>query len=446
MEKKIFLPIEIKKRELFSRVYLSLVAAKKGYICYLGHKSRIYKLQHYCVNSNILTKSLPRNDVSYLNKLKNQNNNIYYVHEEGLMSFDDRFTHRMIDPNTLQIVDKVFTWGNEQTNAMKKIFKKDNNFLEEVGNPRIDVLMRLKNFFYEEAQNIKKKYGKFILVTTKYGKINFFPRDNDNFNYIDNQIIKGHIRDKHLEDLGRKSVEHEKKNLDLYLNFLKKFSKKSEKFIILRPHPGENFDFWLTELKDFENIKVIKDHQSTNSWILASDFLISNNCTTSLEAYLLGKKSVNFIPYRDDKIEYPIPKIVSTTIRTIDAMIDFCDNFKDEDTITYDQVINDKLSKYLSSIENFDCSEKIIDIIESNRNNINKSNYFVFLKDVLIILKNLKRKIFNNNTFMKKLSDQKFSNITISEVKDIIQHIDNLNYYKINEFKSGLISIESNQN
>lgn len=449
MIRKIFLPIEIKKRELPSRIYLSLVAAKKGYSSILGHKSKIFKFQHYCINSNILTKSLPRNDTEFLRNLKKQNNNIYYIHEEGLMSFDDRFTHRMIDPKVLKIVDKVFTWGNEQTNAMRKIFDMDNYYLAEVGNPRIDVLIKLKKFFQAEAQIIKKKYGKFILVATKYGKINFLPRDDSKFNYIDNQIKKGHIKDKYLEDLGRESVDHEKKNFYLYLDFLKKYSKRKQKLIILRPHPGENIDFWQKELKNFENIKVIHDHQSTNSWILASDFLISNNCTTSLEAYLLGKKSINFIPFKNSKIEYPIPRIVSTTIRTIDEMIEFCDNFKENDIIQKNE-IKSKLSKYISSIINFDCSEKIIDIIETNRNNINRNNinrnnYFFLLKDALVIIKNIKRRIFNNETFMTKLSNQKFKNITLSEVKNIIQHIDDLNNYKITEFKPGLINIKLNK-
>ena len=300
MEKKIFLPIEIKKRELTSRIYLSLIAAKKGYSSILGHKSRILKFQHYCTNSSIIIKSLPKKDVEYLKNLKKQNNNIYYIHEEGLMSFDDRFTHRMINSDALKIVDKVFTWGDEQTKAMKKVFDRKDNYLSEVGNPRIDVLIQLKKYFQAEALSIKKKFGNFILVTTKYGKINFFPRDDKNFNYIDNQIKKGHIKDKYLEDLGRRSVEHEKKNLYLYLDFLKKYSKIKKKLLVLRPHPGENIEFWKKELREHDNIKIIQDHQSTNSWILASEFVIGNNCTTLLEAFLLGKKCVNFIPFQDN--------------------------------------------------------------------------------------------------------------------------------------------------
>ena len=46
---------------------------------------------------------------------------------------------------------------------------------------------------------------------------------------------------------------------------------------------------------------------------------------------------------------------------------------------------------------------------------------------------------------MTKLSNQKFKNITLSEVKNIIQHIDDLNNYKITEFKPGLINIKLNK-
>ena len=441
MEKKLFLPIEIKKRELPSRVYLSLIAAKKGYSSILGHKSRFLKFQHYCTNGNIIIKSLPKKDIEYLKNLKKKNNNIYYIHEEGLMSFDDHFTHRMINSNALNFVDKVFTWGKEQTNSMKKIFVRNDDYLLEVGNPRIDVLIQLKKFFQYEAESIKKKFGNFILVTTKYGKINFFPRDDKSFNFISNQIKKGYIRDKHSEDLGRRSVEHEKKNLNLYLVFLKKYSKLNKKLIILRPHPGENFEFWNKELKEYNNIKVIQDHQSTNSWILASEFLISNNCTTLLEAHLLGKKCINFIPFQDQKVEYEIPKIVSKNIRSIDEMIDLCNNFQDQSNFN-DLNNRNKLNSYLSNIEYFNSSEKIIDVIDSNKNNIIIKNYSRFYNDALVFFRDIKRKLFNKDTFMKNLSNQKFANISISEVQDIIKNVDDLNKYNVTIYKSGLINIK----
>ena len=122
-------------------------------------------------------------------------------------------------------------------------------------------------------------------------------------------------------------------------------------------------------------------------------------------------------------------------------MMDFCDNFQDQDNFS-DLDTKSKLNGYLSNIECFNSSEKIIDIIESNRNNIKKNNYFMFYRDISILLRDIKRKLFNKNSFMKNLSEQKFSNISISEIKDIIQHIDDLNKYKITKFKTGLIDIK----
>lgn len=441
MEKKIFLPIEIKRRELASRIYLSLVAAQKGYSSIIGHKSHILKFQYHCMDSNILIKSLPKKDIDYLKKLKKLNNNIYYIHEEGLMSFNDEYAHRMINIDALNIVDKAFVWGNNHMSAMKKIFKRNDNYLVEAGNPRIDVLFQLKKFFQAEANQIKKKFGNFILVATKFGKVNFFPRDDKNFNYIDNQINKGHIRNKYMELLGRKSVEHEKKNLFLFLDFLKKYSKLKKKNIVVRPHPNENIEFWKKELMDFDNIKIVQDHQSTNSWILASEFLISNNCTTSLEGFLLSKTCVNFNPFQDQEIEYQIPKIVSTNICDIDEMINFCNNFKENKDINNVKII-DKISDYISNVQNFNSSKKIVDTFESNKIDAKTSNYFSVLRDMLIYLKNIKRKLFSKSTFMKNLTDKKFSNISISEVKELVKYIDDINKYKITMFKPGLIKIK----
>ena len=43
---------------------------------------------------------------------------------------------------------------------------------------------------------------------------------------------------------------------------------------------------------------------------------------------------------------------------------------------------------------------------------------------------------------MKNLSNQKFANISISEVQDIIKNIDDLNKYNVTIYKSGLINIK----
>ena len=47
---------------------------------------------------------------------------------------------------------------------------------------------------------------------------------------------------------------------------------------------------------------VITDDENTNNWIKASEFVISTNCTTAIESFLLKKKVINYIPYEKEKV------------------------------------------------------------------------------------------------------------------------------------------------
>ena len=106
-----------------------------------------------------------------------------------------------------------------------------------------------------------------------------------------------------------KDTNFQQKTMKVFVEFLKVVSKKFPEIkVILRPHPGENISIWRDICQDFENIKVVYDHQNTCSWILASQYIISTNCHTSMEAYLLGKQSINFAPIENKEVEFEIFK------------------------------------------------------------------------------------------------------------------------------------------
>ena len=98
--------------------------------------------------------------------------------------------------------------------------------------------------------------------------------------------------------------------------------------MIVRVHPAEEKSFWIKKLKNLKNIIVNYDDISTNSYILASKFVIQSNCTTSLESFLLGKFSINYLPFQREEVEYKVPKIVSKNIFNENDLIDLIRNNK----------------------------------------------------------------------------------------------------------------------
>ena len=59
--------------------------------------------------------------------------------------------------------------------------------------------------------------------------------------------------------------------------------------IIIRPHPSESHDPWRQLAAELPNVSVVYEG-NVAEWLLAAELLIHNNCTTGVEAYLLGRR------------------------------------------------------------------------------------------------------------------------------------------------------------
>ena len=67
MKTNIYLPIEIKRRELYSRIYFAILAASKGYIVTIGRKNRFHDFYKKLKPGNYIARSIGVNNCSYFN-------------------------------------------------------------------------------------------------------------------------------------------------------------------------------------------------------------------------------------------------------------------------------------------------------------------------------------------------------------------------------------------
>ena len=114
------------------------------------------------------------------------------------------------------------------------------------------------------------KYGKFILINSRFGNVN-----------------RNSIYQKKFDKLYFQS------SLKIFKKFLKlpeKISKLYPKMnIILRPHPSESTSKWIKKYEKKNNIFIIyKDN--VIPWILSCKKIYQNRCTTALDAFFLSKK------------------------------------------------------------------------------------------------------------------------------------------------------------
>ena len=127
----------------------------------------------------------------------------------------------------------------------------------------------------------------------------------------------------------KNEVLYEKNNLKNYSEFIKSFSKNfPNKKLIVKPHPTEKIQAYLDMTKKFKNVIVVTDNKRSNlSWILASEILISVNCTSSVESYFLKKINLNFIQFNNNQHDFYLPKKLSINIYNTKNMIIFLKKF-----------------------------------------------------------------------------------------------------------------------
>jgi surface carbohydrate biosynthesis protein len=425
MKTNIYLPIEIKRRELYSRIYIAIFAALKGYRVTLGKKSRFHEFYKKLKPGNYISKSIGVNNIEYFKNLKNLGHKILYIDEEGLMSFNKEFTHRRIIKNSLELIDTFFTWGSKHQSDMIDLYPDFRNKYKVVGNPRFDIIKKdSKSFYLDEVRKIKDINGDFFLLTTKFGKTNYVKRKNIS-NYYDSQILKGLLPTNELKNICKRSIKHEEENFNNFLEFIKLFSKSlPNKKLIILVHPTEDKSTYEKLIINMKNIKLANDF-SSNSWILSSNLIIQNNCTTSLEAYLLGVRSVQLNFFQDSAVEYEIPKIVSEIFQSNQKLISFLDNFQKTD-FQNEEKYQKNLTSMKKHIENIS-DQNSVELILNNLFDFKNSEYEVEykLEKIIYKFKNFKRYLFNY--FINKggieLANNKIPKLDFKEVENFMKRI-----------------------
>ena len=164
----IYITIEIKKRELQSKLLLALESALRGHDVYLGrvmHHMQSEILKPGLLHLKSITPS--KNRITEMNNLKKKGFLFTSLDEEhGYIDDKPGYVDERYSEKTLDLVDKVFSCGNFDYNNIKKKFPKFSKKIIKTGNPRFDFWRNdFKNFF-KDINYIK--YRNYLLVSCNF--------------------------------------------------------------------------------------------------------------------------------------------------------------------------------------------------------------------------------------------------------------------------------------
>ncbi|WP_430788244.1 surface carbohydrate biosynthesis protein [Virgibacillus flavescens] len=297
----LYLPVEVKVRELDAKLLVAYYAIEEGYQVILGEHRMVESASAVYPNGIFFSKGYPNKfRKRIITNAKKNGHVIVELDEEGLIMnntsgyLSDRMKFEMLD-----LVNQEYCWGKFQ----HKIITSSNPQYEEkcsiVGNPRFDLLKsKFQSLYDQDAEKLRNEYGAFILINTRFS-------------------IYNSTHSKHKEDPQFLYFKQ------LYDSFVEMINAACKKFpdtnFVIRPHPGENADSYRTAFSSFNNVHVIHEG-SIIKWILASSVIIQNGCTSSIEAFLLGKPIISFLPVTSNEHDLALPNKLGVEVTKIEEV------------------------------------------------------------------------------------------------------------------------------
>lgn len=305
----LYLPVEVKVRELDAKLLLAYYAVKEGYRVIIGEHKMVELASTIYPKGIFFSKGYPRGfRKRVITNAINSGHKVVELDEEGLLiSNPNQYLSSRMANELMGVVSQEYCWGNFQKQVITSANPKSENKCYIVGNPRFDLLAPKYNIIYEtDAQKIRNIYDKFILINTRFSIYN-------SLNGITNQ--NNHYMSTYFKKLYDSFIEMIKRVCQKYpdINF------------VVRPHPGENVETYRNALSNYKNVYVVHEGNII-SWIKAATVVLHNGCTSSIEAFLLEKPIISYMPIPTETYDVDLPNQMGMKANNIEAVQKFLNN------------------------------------------------------------------------------------------------------------------------
>ncbi|MDW3094307.1 MAG: hypothetical protein R8G33_01410 [Gammaproteobacteria bacterium] len=358
----LLIPVESQVRELDGKILLACAAAEKGFNTIIGSRAYIHHHSSKVRNAVYLAKSMRRFSNRMFKIMNGLGHRIAAWDEEGLVRLPDEqyYMHRL-SPTAFGYIDHLFAWGNSDANVFKNYSAYSNQPVHITGNPRIDILRpELRSYFNPETNKIIEEHGNYILINTNFGQVNHFIPSvgNDEANRDKN------FSENSNDDYIANRFKHKQILFNEFKNVIPLLAKIFPSInIIVRPHPSENVANWQHLFSEHTNIKVT-NNGNVIPWIMGSKILISNGCTTSIEATLLNKPTLGYYPITNDQIDDKLPKVLCDIASSNQSLIENVETILSTDNKNSNKY--HLLSNHINSLEGDFATDKIISTLSKN--------------------------------------------------------------------------------
>lgn len=366
----IYIPIEIKVRELEGRLLLALAAAERGHTVVVGEKKDTIGLatKGMLPPGIVHLKSITPHDSMkrmLANLLKN-GHRITVQDEEGGQVDEEysTFAKLRFSSTTIASVDRVFSWGNFDNDSLNYHYPEFKEKFIRTGSPRVDFWRKDFAKYHVGGKESTLLDGKpFIMIVSNFGG---FLNENRFYNVMARLRQAGYFdRENGRERHEFENMAYQSRMIGEFVFMIRELADYySDYNILVRPHPVETIEGWKKLIGDYPGIYVNRIG-TISRWIRNAELIIHNGCTSALEAAVGHQNRIAYRPIPHD-IERSIPNRVSINtfhIEELKQMINgFLNGEKLHEQSPKKQEIFDLIKYRYSAISGRLAADRIVDV------------------------------------------------------------------------------------
>lgn len=429
------LPMETKVRELQAKVLLACMSAEAGFRVVLGDQNEILRCLGCVPRGIYVDKGIAGTNTPNIVRNRGLGNRVVAWCEEGLsFRFQEAYLKERLSPRAYNAIDRFFAWGPHHEETVRMKFPEEDGKVLSTGNPRFDVLRDpYRRIFQAEAERIRSLHGPFILVNTNFSRYNhFYGRD-----YVF----------QNLRAAGRLNTEEEKAFFvglsdhlrRLFSHFVDMVERLSEAFprhaVVIRPHPSENQETWRERTRGLPNVRVALQG-SVVPWIMASEIMIHNSCTTGVEAWVLEQPAACYLPVESRVYDAELPNALAPHARSVEGIVRLIEEAA-RDPVRYVEragrgsPVAAVAARYLCGIEGETASERVVEtllrIVEDHPALLRGDRLSPAdrargrLRAQAVLAARLLRGWVRETSGLRRYLDQKFPGLEVEEVQGVIE-------------------------
>jgi len=360
----LIIPVETQVREMDAKILLSCVAAEHGFPVIIGSRAYV----HYQVASFprgvYLAKSLRTLSIRMFKILRQLGHEIVAWDEEGLLRWPDTEYYRQrLSPITLGRISHLLAWGLDNVRVFRDYPGYSGVPIHITGNPRIDLMRpELREYYKPQVDALHERYGDFVLVNTNFGLVNHF--------YPDLGYLKKAVESSVPETVNPYDAGKGRHKLALFHCFQEMLpslcAAVPDHTVILRPHPAENQDVWVSIAKRCPNLRVTSDGSIT-PWLMATKAVIANGCMTLVESAVLGAPAVAYQPVISKEFDDDLPNSLSHRAFSTDELCAAIRAIIAGGLGPFDpSVRRDILDQHIAALDGPLAADRIIEVLEAH--------------------------------------------------------------------------------